>query len=227
MNRVTWILISCGTIAGIAGGACSSSSTSTGGSSTSNTSSSGGSTSTTSTSGGTTTSASTTTASTTSASTTSASTTTASTTTASTSASTTSASTTSASTTTASTTSSSSGATTCSGATPVTLTVVNADTWCSVSVAGGTASPGASQQVCVAANSTVTVDATALSGFMLGTTPWHDVDGDTGSGVQGTLSGSGATQQSEAMVTVTTADKCVWVCCPSSTEPCPTTEQCL
>jgi hypothetical protein len=107
----------------------------------------------------------------------------------------------------------------------VTLTVKNVDVWCTVSVAGGMPSGAAEQTVCVAAGATK-VDATANAGFMLGTAPWHDVDGDMGTGVQGTITGTGQTAKSEAMVTATSGSKCVWVCCPSTTLQCPTTNQC-
>jgi hypothetical protein len=113
----------------------------------------------------------------------------------------------------------------CGAATPLLLTVNNPLFWCSVSVAGGMASAAGSQNGCVASG-TVNLVATAVLGFMLGPTPWHDTDGDQGSGEQGMLSGAGSTQASTAMVTLTTGSKCVWVCCPGAAEPCPTTDQC-
>jgi hypothetical protein len=108
----------------------------------------------------------------------------------------------------------------CSGSTPVALTVKNYLAWCSVTVDGGTASAAAEQTVCVADGS-VTLDATALSGFELG--DWHGTAGDTGSGDPGTVSGG----QSQAKVIVSGSSACVWVCCPfTDGTGCPTTNQC-
>jgi hypothetical protein len=114
----------------------------------------------------------------------------------------------------------------CGGATPIALTVKNYLNWCSVSVAGGTAVSDAAQTVCVAAGA-IDLEATALTGFKLGTTPWHDTDGDTGSGEQGTLSGSGQSQKSAAKKTVSSGAACAWVCCEfTAGGGCPTTDQC-
>jgi hypothetical protein len=93
------------------------------------------------------------------------------------------------------------------GASCVDLTVLNYLGWCSVSVAGAAASIAASQTVCVPPGA-VSLSATALTGFKLGTAPWHRTDGDQGSGEQGTIVG----QVSTAKATVSSA-KCVWVCC--------------
>jgi hypothetical protein len=89
----------------------------------------------------------------------------------------------------------------------VALTVKNYLSWCSVSVGGRTASSGAAQTVCVAPGA-VSLSATPLTGFKLGTAPWHGTNGDTGSGELGTV----VAQASTATVTVSAA-KCVWVCC--------------
>jgi hypothetical protein len=106
------------------------------------------------------------------------------------------------------------------------LTVKNYLSWCSVAVNGMTAASAAEQQVCVAAGS-IPLSATALTGFELGTKPWHDTAGDTGSGDPGTVTGSGQSAKDATTVTVTTAPKCVWVCCETSgTTDCPTTDQC-
>ena len=102
----------------------------------------------------------------------------------------------------------------CSGATPVALTVKNYLQWCSVAVANGIASTAPSQTVCVAAGA-VNVAATALVGFELGPTPWHDTVGDhDGSGDPGAVTGTGQAAISTAMVDVTTGSACVWACCP-------------
>ncbi|MGE3670581.1 MAG: hypothetical protein AB7K71_13025, partial [Polyangiaceae bacterium] len=100
---------------------------------------------------------------------------------------------------------------------------------CSVSVAGGAASSAAEQTVCIENPGEVDLVATALSGFILGTAPWHNTDQDQGSGEQGTLSGSGQSQTSTASVTIHASDStdCVWVCCPfPDGTGCPTTDQC-
>jgi hypothetical protein len=122
---------------------------------------------------------------------------------------------------------SSGGAGGCSGTTPVSLTVENFLSWCSVSVAGAAASSAATQTMCVAAGA-VDLSATANATFVLGTTPWHDTAGDTGSGDPGTVTGSGQAAQSATTVSVSGASGCVWVCCPGAngTPACPTTNQC-
>ncbi len=108
----------------------------------------------------------------------------------------------------------------CSGTTPVALTVKNYESWCSITVDSSPASSAAEDTVCVPDGS-VSVTATALSGFQLG--DWHGTAGDTGSGDPGTVSGGTST----AMVTVSGSSACVWVCCPfTGGSGCPTTDQC-
>ncbi len=99
----------------------------------------------------------------------------------------------------------------CSGSTPVTLTVLNFDAWCSVAVGTGTASPAASQTVCVADGS-VTLTATPNAGFILG--DWYGIDGNTTTGQAGTVTGSGATAQTTITTTVSGSSACVSICCP-------------
>ena len=114
----------------------------------------------------------------------------------------------------------------CSGSTPVSLTVKNYLSWCSVSVNGATASSAAEQTTCVPAGP-VAIAAEALPGFELGTTPWHHTEGDSGSGEQGVLSGSGPSAMSSATVDVTGASACAWVCCETAgTSDCPRTDLC-
>jgi hypothetical protein len=59
----------------------------------------------------------------------------------------------------------------------------------------------------------VDLTATANSGFMLGSGPWHDTT---------TQSGGSATLK------VTSGSMCVWVCCPGTggSPACPTADQC-
>jgi hypothetical protein len=106
---------------------------------------------------------------------------------------------------------------------PLTLTVKNYLSWCSVSVAGATGSTAASQMIDVTQGQVVTLrEAPASSSFILGL--WHHTDGDTtGSGEPGTLAGG----QSMTTATISTASACVWVCCPfTNGSGCPSTDQC-
>jgi hypothetical protein len=112
---------------------------------------------------------------------------------------------------------------TCSGSTPVALTIKNISSWCDVSVNGGAAWHDAEQTICVSQQDAVNLSASPLSGFILGSTPWHDTDGDTGNGDPGTVA-NGASSTTE---TPTGTTDCVWVCCPfTSGSGCPTTDQC-
>ncbi|HET6438477.1 MAG TPA: hypothetical protein VFG59_10480 [Anaeromyxobacter sp.] len=114
----------------------------------------------------------------------------------------------------------------CSGPTPVSLTVRNYLSWCSVSVNGETASSAPEQTTCVPAG-TVPLSAVALPGFELGARPWHHTDGDSGMGEQGTVIGSGQSAMSTANVTVSGASACAWVCCETAgTSDCPTMDLC-
>jgi hypothetical protein len=107
-----------------------------------------------------------------------------------------------------------------------TLRVKNYLAWCSVIVDGHPASTLAVQDVPVTAG-TINVSAVALTGFRLGTNPWHDTAGDTGTGEQGTLTGTGQTASSATTVVVSASGKCAWVCCEFSTGGgCPTVDQC-
>jgi hypothetical protein len=118
------------------------------------------------------------------------------------------------------------GTVTCSGAAPVALTVKNYLDWCSVAVGGGPPS-STSQTVCVA-DGAVSLTATALVGFQLGTAPWHDVDGDTGAGLLGVTSGSGQSETATVTKTVSGTAACAWVCCETAPlgGDCPATDQC-
>ncbi len=104
------------------------------------------------------------------------------------------------------------------------LTIKNVISWCNVTVNGGAGSTSSSISANLAPGA-VTLTATPIPGFELGPTPWHFVDGDpTGTGVQGTVSGTTST----AMVTMGTTAKCVWVCCRSTADPtdCNVPDQC-
>src|SRR5580692_3018759 len=95
------------------------------------------------------------------------------------------------------------------------LTVDNYESWCSVAIASDNASSGSQQSIGdLAVGADVTLTATALQGFELGSNMWHDVNGDTGNGVSGTVHGTGSNAVSTAMITVGSAAACVWVCCP-------------
>jgi collagen type VII alpha len=115
----------------------------------------------------------------------------------------------------------------CSGATPVALKVKNFLSWCSVTVGTTAASSAAEQTICVASGATVDVSAVANATFELGATPWHDTDGDTGNGEQGTITGTGQSASSAAKVTVMGTADGAWVCCQDAgMMDCPTTDQC-
>ncbi|HEX4446413.1 MAG TPA: hypothetical protein VH044_06750, partial [Polyangiaceae bacterium] len=72
----------------------------------------------------------------------------------------------------------------------VDLKVKNYIAWCSFTVNGGAASIAEEDTVCVPPG-TVTLAATARATFELGADPWHDVNGDTGSGVAGARTSPG------------------------------------
>jgi hypothetical protein len=116
----------------------------------------------------------------------------------------------------------------CTGATPVSLTVINAPEatpWCSISIAGATASSNGRQTMCVAAGPVTLVASPVNATFILGL--WHGTVGDTGAGNAGTVTGTGTTAKSTTSVDVTSGSACVWVCCPfANGTGCPTTLAC-
>jgi hypothetical protein len=108
----------------------------------------------------------------------------------------------------------------------VALTVNNYLSACSVQIGSGASSP-ATSATAYEAPGTVTLVATAGSGYMLGSNMWHLTNGDpgfgsagSGSGVAtlgepGTRAGSGSSATSTAQATLAAGSaKCVWVCCP-------------
>ena len=109
--------------------------------------------------------------------------------------------------------------------------VKNYQSQCSVTVRNGVASTEPIQRIDVY-NIVVPLSAVALPGFELGPTPWHDTDGDHGSGDPGTISGSGQSASSTATISLGSIGDaappaaCVWVCCESAGGGCPTTDQC-
>jgi hypothetical protein len=93
-----------------------------------------------------------------------------------------------------------------------TLTVKNYLDWCEVGIDGATPVHAATVTANLAPG-TYNVVAKGATGFEIQPGMWHHVDGSTGNtGVDGTQVG-GASGTSTAMVTMTTAAKCVWVCC--------------
>lgn len=108
------------------------------------------------------------------------------------------------------------------------LTIMNTLAWCSVTV-GNNAASAAATKVYNVQPGTISLSATAETGFMLSTTMWHHTAGDSGGGEAGMVTGSGPTASSATTVVVGTTAKCVWVCCPSTTvttdcniaDPCP------
>lgn len=109
----------------------------------------------------------------------------------------------------------------------VQLTVKNYLAWCSVSIAVGAASAAATQTACVPESSVVSLAAVALVNFQLGATPWHDTDGDPGSGDPGTRTGSGQSETASTTKAVGSGTACAWVCCEFlGGGGCPVIDQC-
>jgi len=71
---------------------------------------------------------------------------------------------------------------------------------------------------------TIPLTASATNGFTLGL--WHHTAHDTGSGDPGAISDPGQDAQSSTSVTLDDAPGCVWICCSSGSDDCPTTDQC-
>ena len=96
------------------------------------------------------------------------------------------------------------------------LKVKNYLMWCSVEVNGsGTFSTASEQDVNVLPGTIQLVAKPASTTFELDNSMWHHVDGTTGdTGISGTQ----ASGQSTAAITITTAGACVWVCCPFSAD---------
>jgi hypothetical protein len=112
------------------------------------------------------------------------------------------------------------------GPTCVSLTVLNYEVWCSVTVNGGAPFVADAATLCVPPG-TEQLAAMALPDFELGPAPWHDTVGDQGDGDPGTVTGSDASAVSSTTVVVGDAATCVWVCCPfDDGVGCPTTDQC-
>jgi len=111
----------------------------------------------------------------------------------------------------------------------VTLTVLNFESWCSVTVNGGAASTAASITASVPAG-TVTIVATPKdASFAIRPDPWFGVTDNDGGAANGTDVGSGTTETSTETVVVSAAH-CVSVCCGfvgdggtgcPATNPCP------
>jgi hypothetical protein len=108
------------------------------------------------------------------------------------------------------------------------LTVINAMTWCTITVqgpGGGTFSGG--QQIFNVPAGTVGLSLVPLNAtFEIGPAPWHDTAGDMGSGDPGTVSGN--PPHDSTTVYVDAGATCVWACCPFSPGGggCTTTQQC-
>jgi hypothetical protein len=111
------------------------------------------------------------------------------------------------------------------------LTVMNFDSWCSVTINGGTASTLAVVTASVPVGSTATLVATPKnSSFIIGTDPWFGVTANDGGAAAGTDTGEGSTETSTATVVVGGVAQCVSVCCqfPNNTPvACPTINPCL
>jgi hypothetical protein len=106
------------------------------------------------------------------------------------------------------------------GANMVALTVKNYLSWCNVEApTGSTGSTAAEQVVCVQANGTIDLTATAASAtFEVTADDWHDVTSQQ-------LTGSNMTSRATKAVAGTAT--CVWVCCPfANGTGCPAADQC-
>ena len=106
------------------------------------------------------------------------------------------------------------------GANMVALTVKNYLSWCNVEApTGSTASTAAEQVVCVQANGTVDLTATAASAtFEVAADDWHDVTSQQ-------LTGNNMTSRATKAIAGTAT--CVWVCCPfANGTGCPASDQC-
>lgn len=118
----------------------------------------------------------------------------------------------------------------------VTLTVLNYQSWCSVSINGGAASTSTSVLATVPSGSTASIVVQPASNmFVIGPDPWFGVIEDDGGAAPGSDSDAGTVETSSATVVVTpnantaTGTACVSVCCgdaPAGTG-CPTTNPCL
>jgi hypothetical protein len=98
-----------------------------------------------------------------------------------------------------------------SGSGGLQLTLKNYESWCSVAIGSNATSASPSQTVNVSAGEVTLVAIPAGSAFEIGGNMWRLVDGDSGSGVTGTVSG----MMSTAQITIdSNTAKCVWVCCP-------------
>jgi hypothetical protein len=102
------------------------------------------------------------------------------------------------------------------------LTVKNYLNWCSVEVNGMTGSVAGQQVVNLAPGTYSLVAKRASSSFVVDGNMWHHTNGDSGTGETGVVTKPDAQDEatwfSTAMVTVGTSAKCVWVCCPFSTQ---------
>jgi hypothetical protein len=97
------------------------------------------------------------------------------------------------------------------------LTVINFDSWCTVTV--GTTKLTSTPQTLCETGTSVDLSATANTPtFEIGTAPWHDATGGSG-----TITGETA----KTTETLSGGKACVWVCCPfSGGSGCPSTNQC-
>jgi hypothetical protein len=106
-----------------------------------------------------------------------------------------------------------------SDASCTTLNVYNFDSWCSVSVNGGTSKTDGVQTVCVTPGSIPLVTSPKNATFELGQDPWVYISGagGTDSGISGAIVGDGGVgSTSTTSVDVGTTTGCVEVCCPFS-----------
>ena len=111
------------------------------------------------------------------------------------------------------------------------LTVKNYISWCTVSINGTMTSIAPVQTVNLLPGTYTLVAKAKDATFQLGPNMWHHTTLDSGTGETGVVAGTGVGATSTVMVTVGSAAKCAWVCCPFSPngngcEPNAVPEQC-
>ncbi len=99
-------------------------------------------------------------------------------------------------------------------ANPVSLTAKNIAGRCNVTIDNGEIVYPQQTIAGYAPGQTVSLTATAVSGYTLGL--WHHTANDTGSG----------DPLSSTSVTLGDSPACVWICCSAAPGDCPTTDQC-
>ena len=105
------------------------------------------------------------------------------------------------------------------------LDVNNIGGHCAVTVNDGETSTSAEESLGdLISGDTISLTASATTGFNLGL--WHHTRNDTGSGDPGTITDTGSAAESSTSVTLGDSPGCVWICCSSGPDDCPTIDPC-